>query len=215
MRSVPAHSNNIYMKMSYIAKSKFHSFDLEELKKQELIIQSIEFKKFLIHGTEMYTESYSLNDELQVYHISGKAEISFADIDKLKINEEKSDFEKKILRLDYESNRKTNPFLVNVLINENDVYQVTRFESTPIKVQVGGFSFQKDLIKPDMSQREIVENIRIELKKEFEKQVTDSIKPKKLTESELYQTLLTRLTDIVSSMSDWKSIEISFVKEEN
>lgn len=65
------------------------------MKKQELIVQSIEFRKFIIHGTEMHAESNKYTDELVVYHVSGRAEISLTDIDKLKINEEKSDFQKK------------------------------------------------------------------------------------------------------------------------
>lgn len=190
----------------YLEKKNFKSFDLEELKKQELIIQSIEFKKFIIYGTE--GSGTSLTDELQVYFVSGRADISFTDIDKLKINEEKSDIAAKILRLDYEN--KSNPFAVNIVINENDIYQVTRFESTPIKVSVGSSSFQKDLIKPDMSQAEIVEKNKKILKSEFERQIIDSTNPKNLAESDLYQTFLARLTEIISSVSDWENVEIQF-----
>ncbi len=198
----------------YLQKKNFHSFNLEDLKKQELIIQSIEFKKFIVHGTEMDAESTAHTDELQVFHVSGRADISFVDIDKLKINEDDSDIAEKILRLDYVNDKKKNPFEVNILISEKDVNKVASFESEPVKVQVGSFALQKDLIKPDMTQAEIVQNVSSNLKEEFERQITDGVDPKHLAESDLYQTFLKRLTEIISSLSDWESVEIRFLKKE-
>lgn len=194
----------------HIEKKNFHSFNLEELKKQELVIQTIEFKKFFVHGTEMKGESSKYTDELQVYHVSGHADISFTDIDHIKINEVDSDINDKILRLNYQNDKRTSPFTVNIIINENDVNKVQSFESMPLTGEVFGFALSKDLIKPEYSQAQIVEKIKEELKKEFERQITDSVKARNLDESDLYQTFLKRLTEIIKRVSDWESVEVKF-----
>ena len=107
----------------YLTKKKFHSFDLAELKRQEFIIQTIDFKKFLIQGTENDNQSKYTN-ELQVYLISGQANICFKDIEKLKIDEESSDINTKTLRLNYNNPLKKIPFDIDIIISENDIYKV-------------------------------------------------------------------------------------------
>lgn len=190
-----------------LEKNKFHSFDLAELKRQELILQTIEFKKFIVQGTKIAAESSKYTDEVGVYFVSGHADISFTDIENLKINEEKSDIGTKVLRLDYNNPAKKIPFSISVVINENDIYKVANMESEPIEV----FGFRKDLITPEMSQSEIVENVKEELQKEFERQIFDGVKARKLEDSDIYQTFLMRLTEIVTGLSGWKSVEVNFM----
>ena len=190
----------------YLKKKNFQSFNLEELKKQELIIQRIDFKKFLISGTE---EAGKYTDELQVYLISGYATVSFTDIENLQINETDSDYDNKILRLNYSKKDKNVPFKIDIVISENDIYKVTQFESKEINI----LGFKKDLIKPDMTQAEKVEAAKSDLKREFEKQIIDTTSVKKLEESDIYQTFLTRMTEIISGMSDWRDVQIDFSRE--
>lgn len=190
----------------YLKKKNFQSFNLEELKKQELIIQRIDFKKFLISGTE---EAGKYTDELQVYLISGYATVSFTDIENLQINETDSDYDNKILRLNYSKKDKNVPFKIDIVISENDIYKVAQFESKEINI----LGFKTDLIKPDMTQAEKVEAAKSDLKREFEKQIIDTTSVKKLEESDIYQTFLTRMTEIVSEMSDWRDVQIDFSRE--
>lgn len=191
----------------YFEKQKFHSFDLAELKRQELIFQTIEFKKFIVQGTKITTESSKYTDEVGVYFVSGHADISFTDIENLATNDEKSDIGTKTLRLDYNNPSRKIPFSISVVINENDIYKVASMESEPIDI----LGFQKGLITSEMSQSEIVENVKEELKKEFERQIFDGVKAKKLEDSDIYQTFLMRLTEIVIGLSDWESVEVNFM----
>ena len=198
---------------AHFAKKDFREFDLEELKKQELIIQTIDFNKFLVQGTEAKKQDSlaPYTDEISVYFIKGHADISFTDIEHLKMSKDASDYEKKILRLDYVNPSKKNPFAVTVRIDENDIYLVQSFESKELSA---GF-IKKDLIKPEMSGSERVRAVRQDLQGEFENQLLDFKKnnAKALEKSDLYQTFLERLSEIVSGFSDWKSVEISFSEE--
>lgn len=192
-----------YCIMYYLEKKNFHSFDLNELKRQELIIQRIDFKKFFVYGT---SSENNATDELHVYHVSGHANINFKDIESLEIDTEKSDFTNKLLRLNYNNPQKAIPFDIDVVINENNIYKVQSFESDEITVG----NFKKDLIKPEMSQSQTVEVIKKELQSEFNNQIIRTIDLKKLSESDLYQTFLKRITEIITSMSDWEAVEIQF-----
>lgn len=122
-------------------------------------------------------------------------------------------FRKKILRLDYAGDGKTNPFAANIIVSENDVNKVANFESEKLNTAIGDFSFEKDVVKPDITQAELVENTRNKLRKEFENQLTDSVDPRNLSDSDVYQAFLKRLTEIISSMSDWETVEIQFLGE--
>ena len=198
----------IILSVSYYINKNFRSFDLSELKRQELIIQTIDFKKFLIQATDVDNSATAskYTDELQVYLVSGHANIAFTDIENLKADEEASDISKKIWRLNYNNPKKTIPFSIDVIINENDIYKVASFESEPVNI----LGLKKDLIKPEMSQAEKIEVVKEELKKEFEKQIIDCSNPKKLEESDLYQTFIYRLKEIITGMSDYKDIKIKF-----
>ena len=66
------------------------------------------------------------------------------------------------------------------------------------------------MIKPKMTQSEKVEVSKKYLKEEFEKQIIDTSSKKKLNESDLYQIFLTQLTEFITSMSDWKTVEVNF-----
>lgn len=207
-------SAGIYAIKYGIAKSKFKSFDLAELKRQELIIQTIDFNKFIVQGTEVpkKTLTSDYTDELQVYFVKGQAKVLFTDIENLKMNEETSDITTKTLRLDYNNQTKQIPFTIDVAIADEDMYKVVNLESKTINI----LGFKKDLIKAEMTQREKVEIIKQELKKEFEKQIIDikgkdlKNNSKKLADSDLYQTFITRIEEIVTSVSDWESVEINF-----
>lgn len=192
----------------HMGKKNFRSFDLTELKRQEFIIQTIEFKKFLMNGTE--GEGGKHTDEMQVYHISGRAEVSFTDIENLAFDEEASDINAKIMRFKYDNPKRQIPFAINVIIEEKDINQVTRFESE--KINIFGL-YKKDLVKPDMTQGQIVEVCKEELKKEFERQIIDATKTSKLEESDIYQTFIEQLTQVVTELSDWESVEIKFVNK--
>ncbi len=198
-----------YLIKYHLSIINFHSFNLDELKRQELVIQTISFKKFKVQGTEvpLETATSKFTDEVSVYFVEGKAEISFTDIDNLKMNEEASDVSKKILKLDYNNQKAQIPFSINILIGEKDIYKVASMESVPLEVGV----LKTDLIKPEMSQAQIVENVKNELQKEFESQIIDSINAKKLEDSDIYQAFLLRLTEIITGLSDWESVEINFM----
>lgn len=191
-------------------KNKFKSFNLEELKKQELIIQTIHFKKFIVTGTDIpkTTQTSKYTDEVHVYFVSGYVDISFSDIENLKIDEGASDIMTGTLRLNYVNTQKKLPFAINVKINEDDFYKVISYESEPIKLG----TYKKDLIKPEMSQSEKIGLVRAELEKEFEEQILNDTNPKKLNESDLYQLFIKQLTEIITGLSSWKSVEINFVK---
>jgi len=193
-----------------IEKSKFRSFDLANLKKQEFIIQKIEFKKFLAHGTAQSNNEYA--DELQIYHISGYANVSFTDIDHLEIDEENSDYDKKILRLNYKpSDNREIPFNIDVIIEEKDINQVANLKSKEFEIKLLGI--KHDFAKPGLTPSEQVAQAKEELKKEFEKQIIGNGSAKDLSKMDIYQTFLRRLTDLVSKASDWENVEVKFVKE--
>ena len=197
----------------YLQKKNFKSFDLAELKRQELIIQQIDFKKFYVYGTENKGKSTldKITDELHVYHVSGHANIAFTDIENLELDAEKSDIANGICRIKYKNNQKATPFNISVVIGENDTYKVASFESDEVNFKF----FKKDVITPDMSQSQAVEAIKKELQEEFYRQIIDKIKNQKdLVESDLYQTFITRLTEIITGLSDWKTVEIEFAKGE-
>ena len=178
------------------------TFDLEELKKQEFIIQTIEFKKFIVQGTEASKSKYT--DEVQVFHVSGKAQVFFTDIESLRINETDSDYAKKILRLDYAKKGGKIPFDVKILISDNDIQKVAHFESEE-------FSFlgiKKDLIKPEMSQAQIIAAVKSELKNEFYGQIARDISSSQSGELEIYRTFIAQLSKAIKSISDWESVEI-------
>ncbi len=192
-----------------IQKNSFRSFDLDLLKSQGLVIQTIEFKKFIVHGTGKNTGGRvpsAYTDELEVFHVSGTAEIAFEGMEKLSINEDDSDYEHKILRLKYSSSEEKTPFSVNVRIQEKDIQKVASFESKKIDFM----GLKKDLIKPDMSQAQIVEAVKKELQKEFYEQILGKGENPNLSELEVYQSFLARLTEIVRSTSDWQSVEVDF-----
>lgn len=191
------------------AKNNFKSFNLEELKKQELIIQTIHFKKFIVSGTDVQktTEASKFTDEVHVYFVSGWADISFSDVENLKMDEVASDIMTGTLRLNYQNSKKKIPFSIDIRIEENDFYKVTSYESEPIKIG----NYKKDLIKPEMSQSEKIGLVRAELEKEFEEQILNDTNPKKLNESDLYQVFIKRLTEIITGISSWNSVEVNFV----
>ena len=68
----------------------FKSFDLSELMRDEFIIQTIDFNKFIVYGTEENGGTilddlfFKYKDELKVYHIEGRTEVIFNEIDKLR-----------------------------------------------------------------------------------------------------------------------------------
>ena len=109
----------------------FKSFDLDALRRQDFIVQTIEFKKFIVQGTDVSSQSAlgAYTDEVQVYHISGTAEIFFTDMESLSMNETDSDYAKKILRLDYDKKSSGAPFAVNIVVSEKNIQKVAHFES--------------------------------------------------------------------------------------
>ncbi|MBR0031362.1 MAG: hypothetical protein IJP61_03640 [Treponema sp.] len=185
----------------------FRSFDLDELKRKEFIIQTIEFKKFIVQGTEVQKPSKfsKYTDEVQVFHVSGKAQVIFTDIDSLKINEADSDYSRKILRLDYEKKSGSVPFRIKILISENDIQKVAHFESEEFSF----LGFKKDLIKPDMSQAEIISVVKKNLADEFYSQVVKEFSSG--GESEVYRTFIAQLSKAIKSVSDWESVEVQVV----
>ena len=195
-------------------KDNFIQFNLAELKRHELIIQTIDFKKFIVQGTDpdkakgIEKALTKYTDELQVYLISGHADICFTDIENLSINEEDSDYNSKTLRLKYKYPDKRNiPFDIDIVVNENDIKHVQTFESK--EVNVLGLA-KIDLIKPESTTEEKVQTVKAELKKEFERQIIGD--GRNLEELDIYQTFLERITEIIAGLSSWENVEIEFVK---
>lgn len=204
----------VYPLRYWLEKRNFQSFSLEELKRHELIIQTIDFKKFIVQGTDpdkakgIEKALTKYTDELQVYLISGHADICFTDIENLSINEEDSDYKSKTLRLKYKYPDKRNiPFDIDIVVNENDIKHVQTFESK--EVNVLGLA-KIDLIKPESSTEEKVQTVKAELGKEFERQIIGD--GRKLEELDIYQTFLERITEIIAGLSSWENVEIEFVK---
>lgn len=182
----------------------FKSFDLDALRRQDFIVQTIEFKKFIVQGTDVSSQSAlgAYTDEVQVYHISGTAEIFFTDMESLSMNETDSDYAKKILRLNYDKKSSGAPFAVNIVVSEQNIQKVAHFESKEFSL----FSIKKDLIKPDMTQSQIVAAVKAELSSEFYEQIVGTNTP---TEKlEIYQTFLRQLSQSIQALSDWESVEI-------
>ena len=179
----------------------FRSFDLDYLRRQDLVVESIEFKKFVVQGTDSENK---YTDELKIFHVSGRAEISFTALDSLKTSAADSDWGNGILRLTYTNKSQKNPFDVRIVIEEKDVQQVSSFESE----KIGLFGLEFDLVRDGLSQAELLESVRSELKAEFENQVFPE--GGKLAESEVYALFLRQLSQIVRENSDWKSVEIEF-----
>lgn len=207
-------SSGIYAIQYFIEKKNFKSFDLNELKRQELIIQTISFKKFFVSGTEVKQDKLGSDprDEITVWFVSGEVDIFFKDIENLEIDAEKSSIGTKTLRLNYYRKGRKIPFDVDVRIKEEDIYKVTDMESK----ETNFFGLKIDFIKPETSQTEKVESAKKALQEEFEKQIFESTgqstSNKVLQESDVYQTFLTRLTEIITSISDWEFVEIDFGK---
>ena len=195
-------------------KRNFQSFNLEELKRQELIIQTIDFKKFIVQGTDpdkangLEKALIKYTDELQVYLISGHADVCFTDIENLTIDEDGSDYSNKTLRLKYKyPDKRRIPFDIDIIVDENDIKHVQTFESK--EVNVLGLA-KIDLIKPESTTEEKVQSVKSELKNEFERQIIGE--GKKLEELDIYQTFAKRLEEIISGLSDWEKVEIVFEK---
>ena len=199
----------------YTMMNAIQSFDLSKLSQEEFIFQTIEFKKFLPYGTNgdfSVVGSITQNslsefvDELQIYYISGRADIMFRHLDEkhLTINEENSDYDKKILRLDYHPDSPgTSPFDVEVAINDKDIYQVYKKKSKEV--------LGKDFVKADKAPNEVVDDAKEKLTAEFKKQLqTELADPKKLKNAELYQDFLKQFSKMVSAVSDWEQVEIDF-----
>ncbi len=156
-----------YCMKYYLEKSAFHSFNLAELKRQELIIQTIEFKEFLVQGTDvdkakgLEKTDTKYTDELSVYMVSGHADVCFTDIKNLMMDEEKPDISTKTLRPNYKNPGRQIPFDIDVIIDEKNIYQVTSFESEPVKL----LNYKMDIIKPESTGTERVQNVKQELKR--------------------------------------------------
>lgn len=199
----------------YKMMKAFRSFDLSKLSQEEFIFQTIEFKKFVPYGTNgnfSVVGSITLNslsaivNELQIYYVSGRADIMFRHLDEkhLTMNEENSDYDKKILRLDYHPDSSgTSPFDVEVAINDKDIYQVYKKKSKEV--------LGMDFVKADKAPNEVVDDARKKLTAEFKKQLqTELADPEKLKNAELYQDFLKQFTKMVSAVSDWEQVEIDF-----
>lgn len=197
----------------YKMMESFQSFDLSKLAQEEFIFQTIEFKKFVPYGTNgdfSVIGSITLNslsefvDELQIYYVSGRADVMFRHLDEnhLVMNEKDSDYDKKILRLDYKGSGQS-PFDVEVAINDKDIYQVyKKLSKKPAGI---------DLVKADKSPDEVVADAKERLTAEFKAQLQSELaKPEELKKSELYQDFLKQFTKMVSAVSDWEQVEINF-----
>lgn len=197
----------------YKMMKAFQSFDLSKLSQEEFIFQTIEFKKFVPYGTNgdfSVIGNIKLNslseyvDELQIYYVSGRADVMFRHLDEnhLVINEKDSDYDKKILRMDYKGAGQS-PFDVEVAINDKEIYQVYKKMSK----KAGGIDF----VKADKSPNEVVSDAKERLTAEFKAQLqTELAKPEELKKSELYQDFLKQFTKMVSAVSDWEQVEINF-----
>lgn len=188
--------------------NNFRSFDLNSLNQRDFIIQTVEFKKFFVQGTEVSnpTDSTKYTDELQIFHVSGNALISFTEMKNLFINETDCDYENKILRLKH-SGANVFPFKAEIEITEKDIQKVASMESK----EMNFLGMKKDLIKLEMSQAEIMQTLKKELQEEFEKQIFGNKSDSKNLESlEIYQTFLRQLTEIIKTNSQWEKVEIEF-----
>ena len=190
-----------------VIENNFKSFDLSELLRDELIIQTIDFNKFIVYGTEEEQLNiineflFKYNDELKVYHIQGRAEVIFREIDKLRIVEEDLDYEKGICKIAYDSPDYKNAFTVKVYIENIEVVQ--DFESEKF---IG-----IDLKRPDQTQSKIIENTKNKLEEEFKNQITKGITKKNITSSDAYKSFILSLEKLVQNYG-YKTVEVAFEK---
>ena len=185
----------------YKEEKSFKSFDLKNLAQKDFIFQSIAFRKFLVYGT---TGGSDLTDELQIYYVAGEATLSFSDVDSLSIDTDRSDYAKKILRLNYApADSRKMPFDIAVLINENDIYPVADYESQKF---LGAF----DLVPRDKNEAMMIQQAKERLKTEFEEQLLSDMEKGSLSESDTYQAFLKKFTEMVRNASDWETVEIDF-----
>lgn len=188
-----------------IREDKFKSFNLSELLREELIIQTINFNKFVVFGTEENAGSilddlfFKYEDELKVYHIEGRAEVIFREINKLRAVEEDFDYEKGICAFSYDSPDYKNAFTVKVYIENIEVVQ--DFESE----QFLGL----DLKRPDQTQSQIIEKTKEKLEKEFVNQITKGITKKNIANSDVYKTFILSLEKMVEPFG-WQSVRVAF-----
>ncbi len=174
---------------------------MKNLAQKDFIFQSIAFRKFLVYGT---TGGSDLTDELQIYYVAGEATLSFSDVDSLSIDTDRSDYAKKILRLNYApADSRKMPFDIAVLINENDIYPVADYESQKF---LGAF----DLVPRDKNEAMMIQQAKERLKTEFEEQLLSDMEKGSLSESDTYQAFLKKFTEMVRNASDWETVEIDF-----
>lgn len=188
-----------------IREENFKSFNLSELLREELIIQTINFNKFVVFGTEENAGSilddlfFKYEDELKVYHIEGRAEVIFREINKLRAVEEDFDYEKGICAFSYDSPDYKNAFTVKVYIENIEVVQ--DFESEKF--------LGLDLKRPDQTQSQIIEKTKEKLEKEFVNQITKGITKKNIANSDVYKTFILSLEKMVEPFG-WQSVRVAF-----
>lgn len=193
---------------------EFKQFDLKELSSQELIFQTYEFNKFIAYGTADKRILGEYTDEMNVYFVKGVASISFKNIDKLKPVWEVCDYENGILRLEYTRDGQDEcPFDVDITIAPENIFYVAGKESKTIEVPL--FQKEIDLIKPE-NPADTIQRTKDEIQKEFEKQLLEPFKSDKsaqenlCVENDTYAAFLNSLTEVISSKSKWKNVEIFF-----
>ena len=190
-----------------IKENSFESFNLSELLREELIVQTIDFNKFIVYGTEENAGSilddlfFKYKDELKVYHIKGRAEVIFKEIDKLRAVDEDFDYENGIYAIVYDSPDYKNAFTVKVYIENIEVVQ--DFESEKF--------LGLDLKRPDNTQTQVIEEAREKLEKEFKEQITKGITKKNITNSDAYKAFILSLEKMVNQFK-WKTVRVKFEK---
>lgn len=198
----------------YKMKRAFKSFDLAKIAQEEFIFQTIEFKKFIPYGTDGESFLGEYADELQIYYVSGHADVLFRQLDEkhLVMNEGKSDYDRKILRLDYYPDTAgQSPFDVKVSVNEKDIYQVYKKQAKKILGVINAVSVVSDVAKADKSPDEVLVDAKEKLEKEFKDQLKTKVATAdELKKSELYQDFLKQFSKMVSAVSDWEQVEIDF-----
>ena len=142
---------------------------------------------------------FKYEDELKVYHIEGRAEVIFREINKLRAVEEDFDYEKGICAFSYDSPDYKNAFTVKVYIENIEVVQ--DFESE----QFLGL----DLKRPDQTQSQIIEKTKEKLEKEFVNQITKGITKKNIANSDVYKTFILSLEKMVEPFG-WQSVRVAF-----
>lgn len=188
-----------------VSSKKFKPFNLTEILRDELIIQTIDFNKFIVFGTEedfgsiLEEKLFKYKDELKVYHVKGRAEVIFNEIDKLRVNEEDYDYENGICRFVYEQPDYKQAFNVRVYLEEMEVVQ--DFESEKF--------LGIDLKKPDQTQNEVIEKIQTNLEKEFHNQIVKGINKKNIANSDVYRNFILALQKMVEPYN-YKQVQVAF-----